>query len=416
MFNVQSFQDEELSKLHQPWWQKYAEKYAGPAFDMGETTPPPEDCNDDFPQVYSMTSNSYKPAPAPAPTVPNAAAYAGPNYFNSDRKTSEEPSSIGKTKVTEKPSSTEKLNSTEKTSATPVADESLPEPSKKVPEPVKVFSMTDNSYKAAPASTFKLDDKLAATVPQADPIPAPAAVPVSASDPVAAPNPAGAPIPAPTPAPTPAPAPTKPPTTAPTTPPTTAPTTAPTIAPTTAPTPAPKSEPSISQTKESLEPKVQKTEPVVNGGEATMPKKPKTPEPTIQEQQEEKAKPSDGKKPLSNIAEKIIQKSKMKKIKTKKAVVKKAKPSTTAAASTEDTIDSEEKENVGSSRRPSESNDPSIKMDDVKTSSTRKRPLEDIDVEGQSFFSKYLSKCLICLTLVGLSVAVTAITLVFLCL
>merc|ERR1740129_1991370 len=60
-----------------------------------------------------------------------------------------------------------------------------------------------------------------------------------------------------------------------------------------------------------------------------------------------------------------------------------AKPSTTAAASTEDTIDSEEKENVGSSRRPSESNDPSgIKMDDVKTSSTRKRPLEDIDVEG----------------------------------
>merc|ERR1712210_240593 len=105
-----------------------------------------------------------------------------------------------------------------------------------------------------------------------------------------------------------------------------------------------------------------------------------------QEQQEEqlKAKTSDGKKPLSNIAEKIIQKSKMKKIKTKKAVVKKAKPSTTAAASTEDTIDSEEKENVGSSRRPSESSDPSgIKMDDVKTSSTRKRPLEDIDVEDK---------------------------------
>merc|ERR1712008_123845 len=95
------------------------------------------------------------------------------------------------------------------------------------------------------------------------------------------------------------------------------------------------------------------------------------------------AKPSDGKKPLSNIAEKIIQKSKMKKIKTKKAVVKKAKPLTTAAASTEDTIDSEEKENVGSSRRPSDSNDPSIKMDDVKTSSTRKRPLEDIDVEDK---------------------------------
>ena len=108
----------------------------------------------------------------------------------------------------------------------------------------------------------------------------------------------------------------------------------------------------------------------------------------------------------------------MKKIKTKKAAVKKTKPSTTAAASTEDTsIDSEEKENVGSSRRPSESNDPSgIKMDDVKTSSTRKRPLEDIDVEGQSFFSKYLSKCLICLTLVGLSVAVTAILLVVFCL
>ena len=397
MFNVQSFQDEELSKLHQPWWQKYAEKYNGPAFDMGETTPPPEDCNDDFPQVYSMTSNSYKPAPTPAPTVPNA---AGPNYFNSDKqssstadilkKTSEEPSSIGKTKVTEKPSSTEKLNSTEKTSATPVADEPLPEPSKKVPEPVQVFSMTSNSYKAAPASTFKLDDKLAATVPQADPIPAPAAVPVSASDPVAAPIPAAASIPAPTPAPTTTPAPTP------------------------VPTPAPKSEPSISQKKEPLEPKVQKAEPVVNGGGTQYFQ-------TIsnsKEQQEEqaKAKPSDGKKPLSNIAEKIIQKSKMKKIKTKKVVVKKAKPSTTAAASTEDTIDSEEKENVGSSRRPSESNDPSIKMDDVKTSSTRKRPLEDIDVEGQSFFSKYLSKCLICLTLVGLSVAVTAILLVVFCL
>merc|ERR1712008_641475 len=132
-------------------------------------------------------------------------------------------SSIGKTIVTEKPSSTEKFNSTEKTSATPVADEPLPEPSKKVPEPVQVFSMTSNSYKATPASTFKLDDKLAATVPQADPIPAPAAVPVSASDPVAAPIPAAAPVPAPTPA----------------------------------PTPAPKSEPSISQKKEPLEPKVQ---------------------------------------------------------------------------------------------------------------------------------------------------------------
>merc|ERR1711934_604191 len=112
-----------------------------------------------------------------------------------------------------------------------------------------------------------------------------------------------------------------------------------TPAPTPAPAPVPKSEPSISQKKEPLEPKVHKTEPVLNGG-GTMYKKPKTPESsTSQEQHEEqaKAKTSDGKKPLSNIAEKIIQKSKMKKIKTKKAVVKKAKPSTTAAVSTEDT-------------------------------------------------------------------------------
>merc|ERR1712223_1378000 len=104
--------------------------------------------------------------------------------------------------------------------------------------------------------------------------------------------------------------------------------------------------------------------------------------------------------------------------KTKKVGgIKKAKPSTTASgdanANAEDIIDSEEKENVDSSRRTSESNDPSIKMDDIKMSSTRKRPLEDIDVEGQSFFSKYLSKCLICLILVGLSVTVTAILLIF---
>ena len=162
------------------------------------------------------------------------------------------------------------------------------------------------------------------------------------------------------------------------------------------------------------EPEIQKAHPVINGETAA-----KTPEPsTSKEQQQDeppKSKSSEGKKPLSNIAEKMLSKSKVKKIKTKKPGIKKAKPSTTASADTpsEDIIDSEEKENVDSSRRTSESNDPSIKMDDIKMSSTRKRPLEDIDVEGQSFFSKYLSKCLICLTLVGLSVTVTAILLIF---
>ena len=108
----------------------------------------------------------------------------------------------------------------------------------------------------------------------------------------------------------------------------------------------------------------------------------------------------------------MLSKSKIKKVKTKKATIKKAKPSTTS----EDIMDNEEKENVDSSRRTSESNDTSSerpnKMEDVKTN--RKRPLEDIDVEGQSFFSKFLSlKCLVCLTLlIGLSVTVTAILLI----
>ena len=49
---------------------------------MSETTPPPED--DSFPQVYSMTSNSYTSAPAPAPTPVTNPAKLVPNYFASD--------------------------------------------------------------------------------------------------------------------------------------------------------------------------------------------------------------------------------------------------------------------------------------------------------------------------------------------
>ena len=58
---------------------------------MSETTPPPED--DSFPQVYSMTSNSYTSAPAPAPTPVTNPAKLVPNYFASDKQPTSGPSS-----------------------------------------------------------------------------------------------------------------------------------------------------------------------------------------------------------------------------------------------------------------------------------------------------------------------------------
>ena len=91
----------------------------------------------------------------------------------------------------------------------------------------------------------------------------------------------------------------------------------------------------------------------------------------------------------------MLSKSKVKKVKTKKAVIKKSK-----ATSEEN----EEKENSSIGIPDSD-----VKMEDIKKA-TRKRPLEDIDVEGQlSFFNKYLPGCFTCLAIFCLLVSVTAI-------
>jgi len=308
--------DEELSKLHQPWWQKYAEKYQGSAFEMSETTPPPED--DAFPQVYSMTSNAYTSGKTETTQQTKSEAEPKPEAEQPTRTSEKLSNSSEKlSNPTEKISTAEipipvekELNSAEKPStASPVVDEQVPEPSKKVAEPVVV-------------------PEVEIPVPSTMPIP-----PVAKSEPSSPPKPL--------------------------------------------------------KKQQPTEPEIQKAHPVINGETVAAAK---TPEPSTSkehQQQDEPVKPksSEGKKPLSNIAEKMLSKSKVKKIKTKKVGgIKKAKPSTTASAdanaNAEDIIDSEEKENVDSSRRTSESNDPSIKMDDIKMSSTRKRPLEDIDVEG----------------------------------
>ena len=56
--------------LNPPWWKKYADKYQGStSFEMGETTPPPEEHVDEFPKAYSMNSET-EPIPEPAPAVP----------------------------------------------------------------------------------------------------------------------------------------------------------------------------------------------------------------------------------------------------------------------------------------------------------------------------------------------------------
>ena len=114
----------------------------------------------------------------------------------------------------------------------------------------------------------------------------------------------------------------------------------------------------------------------------------------------DKANPSGGKKSLSGMPEKMLSKSKVKKVKTKKSVIKKA--------SKVDQVKDEEKENQGQQEE--------VKLEDVKATNTRKRPLEDIDVEGQLHnFRKCLSQCFICFTLLSLTASVTA-ALVILCL
>lgn len=123
--------------------------------------------------------------------------------------------------------------------------------------------------------------------------------------------------------------------------------------------------------------------------------KPKEPVPKV-----DKANPSGGKKSLSGMPEKMLSKSKVKKVKTKKSVIKKA--------SKVDQVKDEEKENQGQQEE--------VKLEDVKATNTRKRPLEDIDVEGQLHnFRKCLSQCFICFTLLSLTASMTA-ALVILCL
>ena len=96
----------------------------------------------------------------------------------------------------------------------------------------------------------------------------------------------------------------------------------------------------------------------------------------------------------------MLSKSKVKKVKTKKSVIKKA--------SKADQVKDEEKENQGQQEE--------VKLEDIKGTNTRKRPLEDIDVEGQlPFFGKCLSQCFICFTLLSLTASMTA-ALVILCL
>ena len=70
---------------------------------MSETTPPPED--DSFPQVYSMTSNSYTSAPAPAPTPVTNPAKLVPNYFASDKQPTSGPAAEKLSKSSEELSS-----------------------------------------------------------------------------------------------------------------------------------------------------------------------------------------------------------------------------------------------------------------------------------------------------------------------
>merc|ERR1711879_294669 len=63
----------------------------------------------------------------------------------------------------------------------------------------------------------------------------------------------------------------------------------------------------------------------------------------------------------------MLSKSKVKKVKTKKAVVKKS-------SKVEPAVNEEEKENQSQQQEE-------VKMEDAKATNTRKRPLEDIDVE-----------------------------------
>ena len=64
--------EEQETEVENPWWKKYADKYQGStSFEMGETTPPPEEhVPDEFPKAYNMNSSETEPIIPEVPVQP----------------------------------------------------------------------------------------------------------------------------------------------------------------------------------------------------------------------------------------------------------------------------------------------------------------------------------------------------------
>ena len=117
--------EEEDAKKNPPWWKKYADKYQGSTeFDMGETTPPPSDAEEDeFPKVFNMTNGFQKGG------VPTAASAAPTGEIFADW-----------------PKTEPKRAKTEPKESANVDD------NKSNTDFPKVFSMTDNTFKPTGAT------------------------------------------------------------------------------------------------------------------------------------------------------------------------------------------------------------------------------------------------------------------------
>ena len=64
--------EEQETEVENPWWKKYADKYQGStSFEMGETTPPPEEhIPDEFPKAYNMNNSEAEPIIPEVPVQP----------------------------------------------------------------------------------------------------------------------------------------------------------------------------------------------------------------------------------------------------------------------------------------------------------------------------------------------------------
>ena len=350
--------EEEDAKKNPPWWKKYADKYQGSAeFAMGETTPPPSDAEDDeFPKVFNMTNGFQKGGVPTAEKVPTGELFA--DWPKTEPKKAKTEPKDEPTKVDDAESNTQfpKVFSMTSNTFTPAGAAAQP---KSQPKPKAMEEDTWEHWKKVPESEVVEEPKTEVVIeepPKAPEEPVKKDVP---SEPVSEPVPAPEPVPMPV----------EPQEIVPPTPAEDIQMSEDTIevieevevqVPVPEEVPTKKPADHVEFTDESA-PKPQQTE--VND---TVPQA----APTAATSKEPKPK----RKSLLNLTEKVTGKSKLKKMKTKK----KSTSTVDQEVNLNDQVDiTDEKENIANDQGSGTPGTGKV------VQSSRKRPLEDHEVEGQ---------------------------------